>query len=129
MTFSTTSYGEAYSYSISYDASKLRKLISENSGVATAGEALAQVLSEKKSECKESTHYFRVTLEGVRTETGILDIEKVTRYLKETAPVSFSRSFSWGQVVSETLKKEIGPVKEYKLTLETPDGVVEIEKP
>lgn len=129
LTFSTTSYGEAYSYNISYDASKLRKLISENSEIATAGEALAQVISEKRAECKDSTHYFRVTLEGVRVDTGLLDIEKVTRYLKETAPVRFSRSFSWGQVVSETLKKEIGPVKEYKLTLETPDGMVEIEKP
>jgi len=129
MTFSTTCCGEENSYSISYDANKLRKLISENSEVTTAGEALAQVLSEKKAECKDSTHYFRVTLEGVRADTGLLDIEKVTRYLKETAPVRFSRSFSWSQVVSETLKKEIGGVKEYKLILETPDGVVEIEKP
>ena len=74
LTFSTTSYGEAYSYNISYDASKLRKLISENSEIATAGEALAQVISEKRAECKDSTHYFRVTLEGVRVDTGLLDI-------------------------------------------------------
>lgn len=129
LTFTTTCLGEGYSYSISFDASKLRKLISEHSEVTTAGEALAQVLSEKKAECKAETHNFRVTLEGVKSDTGLLDIDKVNKYLRETAPVRFSRSFSWSQVVAETLKKEIGPVKEYKLYLETPDGSVEIVKP
>ena len=129
LTFSTSFSGEEYSYSISYDADKLRKLISESSEITTAGEAMAQVLSQKKAECKANAHFFRVTLDGVGNDTGLLDVEKVTKYLRETAPVRFSRTFSWSQVVVETLKKEIGSVKEYKIVLETPDGVTEIEKP
>ena len=129
LTFTTTCSGENFAYNITYDADKLRKVISETSDVTTAGEAMAQVLSERKTECKSSSHFFRVTLEGVRSDSGLLDVEKVSKYLRETAPVRFSRAFSWSQVVCETLKKEIGIVKEYKLLLETPDGVTEIEKP
>ena len=129
LTFSTSSIDEAFAYSISFDAKKLRNIIVSKDATVTANEALGRIISKKKSSVSKGYHYFRVMLDNVHEDTGLLDVEKIYIYLRQNAPVPFDKSFSWGQSVTNTIIKKLGKLEAYRIILETRDNKIEVTKP
>ena len=128
LTFTTTSKGDTLSYSITYNAKKLRSIIAMDVNTVTAEDAIVQSLTEVKQKVGAENHYFRVTMEGVHTETGLLDVQKVEQYLSMVAPVQFGNDFSWGNEIANKVNSELGTVSTYGLTLMTRESTKEIRK-
>lgn len=128
LTFVTTYIDEARQYTISYDAQKLRDVISDQTDTVTASHAMGTVISEHTNSCASGSHYFRVIMEGVHEETNLLSIEETIRYLRAIAPVPYAKSFSWGNVIEAEIAKIIGPIPTYRLILESSNNKVEIVK-
>ena len=126
--FTTTSKGDAVSYSIEYDAKRLREIIAKDVNTITAEEAIVHSITEKHDKVNTDAHFFRVTMENVHSETGLLDIGKVEQYLSMVAPVKFGNDFSWGNEIANTVCNQLGPISTYKLTLVSREQVEEISK-
>ena len=129
LTFSTSSSEEEYAYSIIFNAKKLRNIIVSNDTTVTANEAMGRIISKKKTFVSKEYHYFRVILDNVHEDTGLLDVDKIYLYLRQNAPVPFDRSFSWGQSVTNTIVKNLGKLETYRIVLETRDKRIEVTKP
>lgn len=129
LTFVTSAPGEDTVYHISFDAAKLRKIIAEESEVISASEAILSTIAEKVVKGPANAHYFRVVMDGVQSETGLLDVDAVKKYLRTVAPVDFDKSFSWRQTILGRIQKDLGVLSVYNIALITPDGKTEITKP
>jgi len=128
LTFTTTSVGDSFSYSITYDAKLLRSIIAKDVNTITAEDAILQSISEDRQKVKPESHFFRVIMEDVHPETGLMNTDKVEQYLSMVAPVKFGCDFSWGNEISNTLNEQLGTIPTYKLTLVTRDRTKEICK-
>lgn len=128
LTFVTSHINESRQYSITYNAAELRRLIRAKTDVLTASSAMQSVISERTNTCSVSSHFFRVVMEGVLPETGLLDFDTTEHYLKAIAPVGYSNSFSWAKVIHSEMKKHVRPVPEYRLLLEAQGRKAEIIK-
>ena len=128
LTFVTSHIDESKQYSITYNAEELRKLILEKTDVLTASNAMQSVISVRANACSASSHYFRVIMEGVHPETGLLDFDATEHYLKAIAPVGYANTFSWAKVIHTEMSKHIRPISEYRLLLETQGKRSEILK-
>ena len=128
LTFVTSHIDEPRQYSITYNAEELRRLIREKTDVLTASNAMQSVISERANACSASSHYFRVVMEGVHPETGLLDFDVTEHYLKAIAPVRYANAFSWAKVIRSEMKKYVRPIPEYRLLLETQGKRAEIIK-
>ena len=120
LTFSTSTIRERRSFSITFDAKKLRKQMISDQGTLSANEALAQIIMVHHGSVSEDYHYFRVTMENVHEDTGLLNIAKVYDYLRQIAPVAFDRSFSWGQSIVDAIEKQLGKLETYHIILVSP---------
>lgn len=119
LVFETTAEGQGCTYSIAYNAAQLRRSLTDDNSVLTASDAMLQVISERHYSCESSTHYFRVILEGVMPDTGLLDAEKVKKYLQQTAPVDFSTSFTWSVPIHNRVSRLIGEPPTYAIQIES----------
>ena len=128
LTFTTTSNGDSLSYSIEYDAKRLREIIAKDVNTITAEEAIIQSITEVHQKVSVDSHFFRVTMENVHSETGLMDSEKVEQYLSMVAPVKFGNDFSWGNEIANTVHSQLGPVSTYKVSLITREQSKEITK-
>ena len=128
LTFVTSHVDEPKQYSITYNAEELRSLIREKTDVLTASNAMQSVISERTNACSASSHYFRVIMEGVHPETGLLDFDTTEHYLKAIAPVAYANAFSWAKVIHSEMKKYIRPIPEYRLVLEAQGKRAEVIK-
>ena len=128
LTFATSSVGDSSSYSITYDAKGLRNTITKDINTITAEDAILQSITEVHQKVNPNTHFFRVIMEDVHTETGLLDINKVEQYLSMVSPVKFGNDFSWGNEIINTVNNQIGTISTYKLTLITREQSKEIRK-
>ncbi len=128
LTFTTTSTGDTSSYSITYDAKLLRAIIAKDVNTITAEEAILQSITEEHQKVKPETHFFRVTMDDVHPETGLMDISKVEQYLSMVAPVKFGSNFSWGNEIANTVHEQLGTIPTYKLSLITREQTKEISK-
>jgi len=128
LTFVTSHIDESKQYSITYNAEELRRLIRDNNDVLTASNAMQSVIVERTNVCSPSSHYFRVVMEGVHPETGLLDFDATEHYLKAIAPVGYASAFSWAIVIRSEMKKYIQSIPEYRIILETQGKRTEINK-
>ena len=129
LTFVTSSVESCKSYSITFDSKKLRQLISSDPDAVTANDAMSKIITEHRSTSSIDTHFFRVVMDAVHEETGLLNADRVYDYLRQIAPVPFDRSFSWGQSVIDTVEKEIGKVDTYHIILISKGKRIDITKP
>lgn len=91
------------------DCIKLQKLFQkgqaeqENDELMNAFRKLCSFKQEKES---VEEHYFEVRLYEVNADSGLLDEEKVTRYLQENAPVDFdAQQFPWATKIKNYFKE------------------------
>ena len=58
----------------------------------TARKILQQITSITTSKAERNKHYFKVTLVNVNKSHKLFDIDKITRYLKQIAPIPFNKN-------------------------------------
>lgn len=116
--FSTSYKGEEIATIVEFDAATLKRLLmadlADNKSVVDVIEQIASVRTMKESANK---HYFRVTLEGVGNETGLIDEVSVENYLVQHAPLYYSKDFKWGRTILEKLRLEGFVIPQYHINL------------
>ena len=118
LTFITSFSGEQLATEISLDAETLSVLLADYSSVDVSIEdVLNEIVLVKRKKEEKNKHYFRVIIEGVDTQTELLSTEKVLDYLSQNMPVPFSPRFSWGQEITNRIKKEGYAIPVYNIVI------------
>ena len=105
LVFSTSFKGEPFSTIVSYDAKKLSELLLNRSNkTESVNDVLRQVISVKQGPEKSRSHFFKVELIGVANSDKLLDLEVVTDYLLQHAPLKYRKEFKWQRVITEKIK-------------------------
>lgn len=99
--FETTAKGECVRSKMTWDANKLKDRIYDFDVVEDATSVIEQITyTEKFYDENPDTHYFKVTLQGVRkpeikSQVDLLDPTSVREYLSMVAPVEISSDFAF----------------------------------
>lgn len=125
--FETSYKGEEKKSTIAYDGVKLSELLIpgqyENYQIDDVMKAITHISYEYE---EKEEHYFRVILEGVEDKHGLLNEEKVSKYLSEVMPVPYELDkFPFGQQINKELNKIGIKAQQYNLFIKT----TRIEKP
>lgn len=93
--FVTTYAGESEQTTMIWDAAMLKDFLSAPDVRSNAEEILERIIRYEYEPCEASAHYFRVELIDV-DEGGdqLLNVEKVSAYVSEVAPLEYSERFS-----------------------------------
>ena len=131
LTFETSCAGENSAVRVSYDAKRLGELLTDRSGEdITAERVLLDVLTTDAFPEPESTHYFRVIMQDVSDDSGLLNDEKVLDYLSQVGPVPFDISnFHWANAIEEECEQRFKRVNSYNIRLNTPHVSTQVFKP
>lgn len=120
--FTTTAYGEETVSILRCDASKMRKLLSENvhGEKHTATEVLNSIYSFAKTKtAKKEEHWFKVELVDINQEnTALLDFEQIKEYLSFVAPVPYQNTFIFKTEVYKHAEMIGHTIDEYKISLD-----------
>lgn len=119
LTFITTSKGEAKRLFLTINCEKLRNSMLPGNG--TGGD-LSSVLSDAMSmriqQEAPSKHYFKVILDGVSHEAGLLDYGQIKDYIIQVSPIPFLKSqFSYSNRIRNFLANYHNCYQEYDITL------------
>lgn len=99
--FETTAKGECVRSKMTWDADKLRERLYDFDVVEDATSVIEQIThTEIFYDVNPDTHYFKVTLSGVRkpeikSQVNLLDSTSVREYLSMVAPVEISSDFAF----------------------------------
>lgn len=116
--FSTSFKGEGLRTKIVFDAALLKKLLYKGSSDnETIESVIEQITSVKNEPEKKEKHYFKVEMLGVKQYECLFDNNWVTSYLVQNAPIDFSSSFKWGEIIKKRLSIEGIIIPEYNVTL------------
>ena len=131
LTFETSAFSEDQGTRITIDAELLTQLLTTVDGDdSTVTDVLAQICSSSHFPEKESSHYFRVILEGVDDSSGLIAYENVKSYISQNAPVPYNpESFIWGQEIIRRIKNEGIDIKAYDVSVTYGTETVCIYKP
>lgn len=130
LTFSTSFKGEATSMQIVIDASKLSKVLADDSQTdVTVIDVLESIYTVTTSVEREDAHYFTVQMDGVDVNSKLLSLADVEDYLMQNAPVPYSSDFIWGKEIVKRLKKEGLEIGVYNVCLEYGTKSTPIYKP
>ena len=99
------------------DCNRMQKLLlktnQETTDVMETFRAISIITPEPE---EKDAHYFEVQLINVHPESGLLDEERVIRYLSETAPVDFnSQLFPQARRIKEYFSEQDIPLTCYKI--------------
>lgn len=130
LTFSTSFKGESTATQIVIDASKLSKILADDSQTdVTVIDVLESVYTINTSAERKDTHYFVVKMDGVDVNSKLLSLTEVEDYLTQNAPVSYSPNFIWGKEIVQRLRKEGFEIGVYNVFLEYGTKSMPIYKP
>lgn len=130
LTFSTSFKGETTATKIVIDASKLSKVLADDSQKdVTVIDVLESVYTITTSAEREDAHYFTVRLDGVDVNSKLLSLIDVEDYLIQNAPVPYSPDFIWGKEIAKRLKNEGLEIGVYNVFLEYGTKSTPIYKP
>ena len=130
LTFTTSYKGEAVATQIIIDASKLFKMLSDDSQTdVTVIDVLESVYTTLTKPEKKEEHYFTVQLDGVDTNSRLLSYADVEDYLTQNAPVPYSQDFVWGKEIVKRIQNEGLVINSYNIFLEYGTRIVTIYKP
>ena len=91
-------------------------LYSQNS-TDSLEEIFTSIISIKKEREVKGAHYFKVFLSGVNDIDNILDDKEVNNYLSQVAPVPFSPSFKWKDIIKSKISYRGFCISEYNIFL------------
>lgn len=131
LTFETSAFSEKQGTRITIDAQLLTQLLMNDSSYdSTVTDVLSQICSAQQFPEKESSHYFRVILDGVEDSSGLINFENVKMYIAQNAPVPYDpASFVWGQEIIRRIKNEGIDIKAYDISVTFGTESVSIYKP
>lgn len=130
LTFSTSFKGETTATQIVIDASKLSKVLADDSKEdVTVIDVLESVYTVTTVAERENAHYFTVQMDGVDVNSKLLSLADVEDYLTQNAPVPYSPDFIWGKEIVKRLKKEGLEISVYNVFLEYGTKSTPIYKP
>ena len=117
LTFITSAYGEESKSIIAFNAEQLREKLYSPEIKGSLEEIFTDVISINKEHETKSSHYFKVLLSGVNGIDNILDDKEVYNYLSQVAPVPFSPSFKWKDIIKSKLIYRGFCISEYNIFL------------
>lgn len=117
--FCTSFYGEEVKTEISFNANELRRSLYSMEDKGSLEEVFTKVITVKKDYESRSKHYFSVVLKGVTNSDEILNVKEVYQYLSQVAPVPFSPSFKWKDIITSKLSYKGLNISEYNIYLQT----------
>lgn len=117
LTFTTSYYGEEYKSIIVFNAKELRERIYSPESTGSLEEIFTSIVSIKKEHETKGSHYFKVLLSGVNEIDNILNDKEVYNYLSQVAPVPFSPTFKWKDIIKSKLSYRKFDISEYNIFL------------
>jgi molecular chaperone HtpG len=122
--FITSYQGERKKTTVSFDASKLEKLlIPKQYSEYDLLRVIEEITTTEVKREELDKHYFKVILEGVENTDYILEYDRVKRYLSQVAPLPFDpNKFSFAQKIKNKLKSENIFINEYNIFLNDSDS-------
>lgn len=115
--FVTSAEGDNTRTVMTCDCVRMQQLLQKsNNETADIMETFKAISTFEEQSEEKDKHYFEVHLLGVPEESGLLDEEKVYRYIAETAPVDFdSQKFREAPTIKEHFSKKGFPIPCYKI--------------
>lgn len=130
LTFLTSFKGENVATKIVVDASKLSKVLADDSQIdVTVVDVLKSVYILSTIGENENAHYFTVQMDGIDINSNLLSYEDVEDYLVQNAPVPYRPDFIWGKEIVNRLKSEGFEIDNYNIILEYGTSATKIYKP
>lgn len=95
LVFKTSAKGEALYTEVVFDNFRANQIISDKSNHTSASRVIDEITSEKTGIEDKDAHYFEVRMEDVhRAYTKLLNVDVITDYLQEVAPVDYQMEFN-----------------------------------
>lgn len=118
--FITSVKGENVKTVIEYDCKRLRQLLIpgqyENYNLV---QVISEVTSRYEYEEDNNAHYFTVEMQDVDILCGILDIENIKEYLRQTSPIPYKKRFIWNSEIKQILAQRDIELSEFPLYIGT----------
>ena len=102
--FETSYEGEDVCSIMTWDADLLKSIINDRNNSEEATEVIDKVTTITTRNGQRDRHYFKVTLEGVKSPV-LLNIEEVKNYLSMVAPVDISSNFMFRTKINNFVKE------------------------
>lgn len=116
LSFCTSAQNESEKTLVTFNCQKLKELLvpgiakDYNLQKVISEVTEVQILSEQPS-----AHYFIVKMEEVDDIPSLLDIDYVTDYISQVAPIPFKDRFYWGKEIKAELAKKNYSIAEYDI--------------
>lgn len=131
LSFCTTALGENEKTLITFDCEKLKELLVPGQSTEHNLQSVIEAVTEVRvMQEQASAHYFIVKMEGVDDISSLLDLETVTDYISQVAPIPFRDRFYWGKQIKEKLADNGITIAEYPVFIgESFESLSQVFKP
>lgn len=115
----TSSYsGEKVKSIMTWNAKKLREILNDPRKHPSASKLIDEIVEVKYEDEKPKNHFFKVSLEGITPESDeLLDLNKVSEYLQEVAPIPYTISFIFKDTIHDFASKNKFRIDEYTINI------------
>lgn len=117
--FVTSYKGENIKTVIEFNCKRLRQLLVPG---AYENYDLSQVINEVTHQINEhennDEHYFKVEMVGIDSFCGLLDLENIKSYIKQTSPLPYKR-FIWRELIHKMFEENNLDLSEFNICLGT----------
>jgi len=116
LSFCTSAFGENEKTLITFDCEKLKSLLIPGQSTEYNLQGVIETVTDVNVMPEQpSSHYFIVKMEGVDDISSLLDLEEVTDYISQVAPIPFRNRFYWGREIKKNLEKNGISITEYPI--------------
>lgn len=121
LVFKTSAKGEDRYTEVIFDNDLAQKIIHNKEDESTATQVVERITRTIVGEDDVDDHYFEVRMEDVAlTHSGLLNVDKVSEYLREVAPIDFQMEFKnqlYNQCIPVAFKELNDDLNHIKLTI------------
>lgn len=131
LSFCTTALGENEKTLITFDCEKLKALLVPGQSTEHNLQSVIEAVTDVKvMQEQPSAHYFIVKMEDVDDVSSLLDLETVTDYVTQVAPIPFRDRFYWGREINKELAENGITIAEYPVFIgESFESLSQVYKP
>lgn len=124
--FITSSKGEQVKSIIEYDCKRLKELLRPGEyDDYDLSKVINEITNYKIEEELINEHYFIVEMEGVDSLCGLLDMDNVKSYLRQTAPLPYKKKFIWRSKIQEIFDENNVVITEFPIFIGETGGKLE----
>lgn len=121
LVFKTSAKGEDRYTEVIFDNELAHKIIHNKEDESTATQVIERITRTIVGEADVDDHYFEVRMEDVAiTHSGLLNVDKVSEYLREVAPIDFQMEFKnqlYNQCIPIAFKELNDDLNHIKITI------------